>query len=104
LIRPQRASFCHEIRGAKKLVRAHFCLGANHYNFSVTDPPFEQRVKSLPAAEYSLPDLGIVREDRMLFCVSFGEPSAMEMATNWCRCADAAGELANDWPFAQHLT
>jgi hypothetical protein len=74
LIRPQPAGFCHEIRGAKKLLRALFCLGANHCNFSVTDPPFEQRVKSLPAAGYSLPDLGIVREDRMLFCVSLGEP------------------------------
>jgi hypothetical protein len=40
----------------------------------VTDPPFEQRVKSLPAGGYSLQDLGIVREDRMLFCVSLGEP------------------------------
>jgi hypothetical protein len=32
LIRPQQARFCHEIRGSKKPVRAHFCLGANHNN------------------------------------------------------------------------
>ncbi len=31
-------------------------------------------MKSLPAGGYSLQDVGIVREDRMLFCVSLGEP------------------------------
>jgi hypothetical protein len=55
-------------------VRAHFSLGTSRYNLSVADPPFEQRVKSLPAVKYSLQDVGIAREDRMLFCASLGDP------------------------------
>lgn len=100
LIRPQQARFCHEIHGSKKLVRAHFSLGPNHYNLSVTDPPFEQRVKSLRAGEYSLQDVGIAREDRMLFCVSLGEPFSDE---NCYKLVAGVLILPENWPATSPL-
>jgi hypothetical protein len=74
LIKPRNPRFIHEITGSKKRVRALFEFGEYSFNFSVTDPPFEQRIKSLPPGDYSPASLGISDENRLFFCTSLGEP------------------------------
>jgi len=74
LVKPQRVRFLHEVIGSKKRARALFALGQNCFNLAVTDPPFEQKLKGLPAGYPSLSDLGIADERKMLFCMSLGEP------------------------------
>ena len=63
-----------EIIGSKKRARAVFYLGPNTFNLSVTDPPFEQRLKCFPAGVYTPASLGIPDENRLFFCLSLGEP------------------------------
>ena len=74
VLKPQRTRFQHEIIGSKKRARAVFYFGPNTFNLSVTDPPFEQRLKCLPAGVYTPASLGIPDENRLFFCLSLGEP------------------------------
>ena len=74
LLKPEEVQFRHEILGSKKRVRALFILGQHEFNLSVTDPPFEQRIKCLEAGDYAPGEFGIRDENRLLFCASLGEP------------------------------
>ena len=74
LLKPRSLVFLHEILGSKKRVRALFNLGKNHYNLSVTDPPFEHALKCRPAGTYTPESIGVDDIGRLLFCASLGEP------------------------------
>ena len=54
--------------------RAVFSLTGVHYDLSVTDPIWEQRLRHLREGHHSLADAGIGPDARVLFTVSLGEP------------------------------
>lgn len=74
LLKPQATHFEHQIIGSKKRVRGLFKLGQNSFNLSITDPPFEQNLKCLPAGRYAPATLEIPDKNRLFFCASLGEP------------------------------
>lgn len=55
-------------------VRARFALGGVRYDLSVTDPVWEERLKSLPHGEHSMAAMGLAPGDRVLLTISVGEP------------------------------
>ena len=61
------------IRG-KRQIRALFSLSGTLYDLGVTDPMFEQYLKSLPLGNYSLKSIGLRKTDKLLLTVSLGEP------------------------------
>jgi hypothetical protein len=66
LLKPQGTRFLHEVIGSKKRARALFSLGRNHFNLSVTDPPFEQALNCRPAGGYTPEAAGVHDVNRLL--------------------------------------
>jgi len=73
LVLPAGVNWLFETIGSKQRARALFQLGSHHYNLAVTDPPVEEKLKSLSNGMHRSPELNLA-EDRMLFCISLGEP------------------------------
>lgn len=58
----------------KRQIRALFSLSGTFYDLGVTDPMFEQYLKSLPLGNYSLKSIDLRENDKLLLTVSLGEP------------------------------
>lgn len=72
LVMPGEVRWLFETIGSKQRVRAKFRLGRCSYNLSVTDPPVEEKLKSLANGEHRSEEIGL-RDERLLFCISLGE-------------------------------
>lgn len=73
LVLPTEVGWLFETIGSKQRARALFRLGAHHYNLSITDPPVEEKLKSLANGIHKSSELGL-DDSRLLFCISLGEP------------------------------
>lgn len=79
----------------KKQMRVHFALGPAAYDLSVTDIPYDDKLKELELGEYSSEQLGIRSEDDMYFTISLGEP----FDRGFCyKLVAAVLQLPNGWP------
>jgi hypothetical protein len=72
LVRPSDLRWLFKTIGSEQRIRALFRLGTNQYNLSLTNPPVEEELKSLPDGIHSLAAIGL-REDRLLVWISLGE-------------------------------
>lgn len=72
LIRPTNVRWLFETIGSKQRVRALFCYGASNYNLSLTDPPVEEQMKSLPNGLHFSSSIDL-HDERLAFCISLGE-------------------------------
>ena len=72
LVVPTEVRWLFETIGSKQRVRAKFRLGRCLYNLSVTDPPVEEKLKSLANGVHRSQEIGL-RDERLLFCISLGE-------------------------------
>lgn len=79
----------------KKQLRVHFGLGPVTYDLSVTDVPYDDKLKELELGEYSSEQLGIRNENEMYFTISLGEP----FDKGYCyKLVAAVLQLPNGWP------
>jgi len=72
LVMPAEVRWLFETVGSKQRARVGFRLGKCFYNLSVTDPPVEEKLKSLAVGAHSSEEIGL-KGERLLFCVSLGE-------------------------------
>lgn len=72
LVQPREVGFLFETIGSKQRVRTLFRLGKHRYNLSLTDPPVEEKLKSLPNGMHSCAEAGF-DEAQLFFCISLGE-------------------------------
>jgi hypothetical protein len=54
--------------------RARFQFSGSHYDLVVTDPRWEERLSVLEYGDHPASAAGLSDQDRVLFCVSLGEP------------------------------
>ena len=73
IVRPSDVRWLFETMGSKQRVRALFGLRRSNYNLSLTDPPVEELLKSLPNGVHASSSVGL-RDELLLFCISLGEP------------------------------
>src|SRR5205823_8236379 len=75
LVEPQTLSWeVKENLTGRYQVRAHFTLAGQTYDLSVTDPRFETRVTALGPGQHARDTVDALRDRRVLFTVSLGEP------------------------------
>lgn len=73
VVRPLDVRWLFETIGSKRRVRALFRLGGCSYNLSLTDPPVEELLQSLPNGLHSCSSIGL-NDQELFFCISLGEP------------------------------
>ena len=72
LVVPKEVRWLFETIGSKQRARVKFRLGRCVYNLSVTDPPVEEKLKSLANGVHRSEEIAL-RDERLLFCISLGE-------------------------------
>jgi hypothetical protein len=79
----------------KKQLRVSFGLGPVTYDLSVTDIPYDDKLKELELGEYSSEQVGIRDENGIYFTISLGEP----FDKGYCyKLVAAVLQLPNGWP------
>ncbi len=74
LVNPQNPTWVSTTNiGGKRQARVCFQLGSVSYDLVVTDPTFEAKVKQLDLGDHTSTELGITKEDTLLFTISLGE-------------------------------
>jgi hypothetical protein len=94
LVKPSNMRWLTEEFGSKRTARAVFQAAGICYNLSVTDPPFEQKLKALSVGYHDSQELGINNSERILFTISLGEP----FHGKCYKLVASVLSLPSDWP------